>query len=186
MTKDEAMKLALEWMETIVNSNWRNWGELASPEEFERWVKTRANHSAVVLRQALEQPRQECETCANKRRRLEQAGFLKSPLRGEETRPEQEPVAWYEQTPSGDWFLAYSHNPNAVTRPLVYLDIAPPKREWVGLTDEEGICDEWERITGHNIDFEPKSEGRAMYLSADEVIEFARSIEAKLKEKNRD
>ena len=59
-----------------------------------------------------------------------------------------------------------------------------PEREWFGLTDEEGICDEWERITGHNIDFEPKSEGRAMYLSADEVIEFARAIEAKLKEKN--
>ena len=38
----------------------------------------------TALRQALEQPRQECETCANKRRRLAQAGFLKSPLRGEE------------------------------------------------------------------------------------------------------
>lgn len=30
----------------------------------------------------------------------------------------QEPVAWIEETPSGEWFLAYSFNPNAKTKPL--------------------------------------------------------------------
>ena len=59
MNKDEALKLALEWMGAIVNSNWRNWEELASPEEFERWVKSRANHCAEALRLALAQPEQE-------------------------------------------------------------------------------------------------------------------------------
>ena len=39
------------------------------------------------------------------------------------------------------------------------------------------ICDSWEFITGHQIQFGPSSEGRPMYLSTDEVIEFARAIE---------
>ena len=99
--------------------------------------------------------------------------------------PEQEPVAWVGEAESGyrdiDWDKEVLQRAYPSVTPLY---TAPPKREWQGLTDEEGICDAWERITGHNIDFEPKSEGRAMYLSADEVIEFARAIEAKLKEKN--
>ena len=45
---------------------------------YERLVGFQKMHATLA------QPRQECETCANKRRRLEQAGFLKSPLRGEE------------------------------------------------------------------------------------------------------
>lgn len=63
------------------------------------------------------------------------------------------------------------------------LYTAPPKKEWVGLTDEQ-VEDEWERITGHSIFGGDRSEGRAMYISPDEVIEFSRYIEAKLKEKN--
>jgi len=62
------------------------------------------------------------------------------------------------------------------------LYTAPPK-QWVGLTDEQ-VEDEWERITGHSIFGGARSEGRAMYISPDEVIEFSRAIEAKLKEKN--
>jgi hypothetical protein len=57
------------------------------------------------------------------------------------------------------------------------------EREWVGLTDEQ-VEDEWERITGHSIFGGDRSEGRAMYISPDEVIEFSRAIEAKLKDKN--
>ena len=56
-------------------------------------------------------------------------------------------------------------------------------KQWVGLTDEQ-VEDEWERITGHSIFGGARSEGRAMYISPDEVIEFSRAIEAKLKEKN--
>ena len=57
------------------------------------------------------------------------------------------------------------------------------QREWVGLKDEQ-VEDEWERITGHSIFGGDRSEGRAMYISPDEVIEFSRYIEAKLKERN--
>ncbi len=58
-----------------------------------------------------------------------------------------------------------------------------PAKQWVGLTDEQ-VEDEWERITGHSIFGGDRSEGRAMYISPDEVIEFSRAIEAKLKERN--
>ena len=37
-----------------------------------------------------------------------------------------EPVAWYEYNADIDaWFLAYSHNPKAKTRPLVFGDTTP-------------------------------------------------------------
>ena len=73
--------------------------------------------------------------------------------------------------------------PNIPGYDLIPLYTAPPKRKWQGLTDEE-IEDEWERITGHSIFGGDKAEGRAMYLAPDEVTEFTRAIEAKLKEKN--
>ena len=57
------------------------------------------------------------------------------------------------------------------------------EREWQGLTDEQ-VEDEWERITGQSIFGGDRSEGRAMYISPDEVIQFSIAIEAKLKDKN--
>jgi hypothetical protein len=62
-------------------------------------------------------------------------------------------------------------------------DAQHPQRAWQGLTDDE-IEDEWERITGHSIFGGDKAEGRAMYLAPDEVTEFTRAVETKLKEKN--
>jgi uncharacterized protein YbdZ (MbtH family) len=50
----EAMKQALETAEGIANSDWRKWEELASPEEFVRWAKSRALHMATTLRQAID------------------------------------------------------------------------------------------------------------------------------------
>ena len=38
----------------------------------------------VAAKIASAQSKHECETCVNKRKRPEQSGFLKSPLRGEE------------------------------------------------------------------------------------------------------
>jgi hypothetical protein len=34
-----------ETLEGIVNADWRNWEELASPDEFVRWAKSRAQHA---------------------------------------------------------------------------------------------------------------------------------------------
>ena len=44
------------------------------------------------------------------------------------------------------------------------------------LTDEQ-IFDSWEFITGHQIQFGPRNEGRPMFISTDEVLEFTRAVE---------
>ena len=92
---------------------------------------------------------------------------------------EQEPVAWISEGGDVSRSKRYMDEMGFKCNPLY---TAPPK-QWVGLTDEH-VEDEWERITGHSIFGGDRSEGRAMYISPDEVIEFSRAIEAKLKEKN--
>jgi hypothetical protein len=90
-----------------------------------------------------------------------------------------DPVAWMDR--EGDIYRMPEIKNWAPPHTLLYP--APPQRKWQGLTDEE-IEDEWERITGHSIFGGNKADGRAMYLAPDEVTEFTRAIEAKLKEKN--
>jgi hypothetical protein len=96
--------------------------------------------------------------------------------------PEPEPVAyrqWVPENPKlrGHWMLA---NPDIKDQCLPKgewepLYTSPPKRE--PLSDEQ-IEDKFEQITGHSIFGGNRNEGRTMYLSPDEVIEFARAIEA--------
>jgi len=96
----------------------------------------------------------------------------------------EEPTAWLKTWSDGSLSVLKTKSHAFADHELEPLYAAPPKREWVGLTDEQ-VEDEWERITGHGIFGGDRSEGRAMYISPDEVIEFSRAIEAKLKEKNR-
>ncbi len=50
---------------------------------------------------------------------------LEKLVAAEPAAPQGEPVAWYEYSEASDaWFLAYSKNPNAKTRPLVFGDTA--------------------------------------------------------------
>ena len=85
-------------------------------------------------------------------------------LQGALAQPEQEPVAWADKVGA---VIPHSHKlfqPDLLkdyTRPLY---TAPPRREWVGLTDEEA------------------REIRLKVGSAADV--YARAIEAALKEKN--
>lgn len=91
-------------------------------------------------------------------------------LQRTEQEPEQEPVAWN----SGVQPL-YPQIKDGETISVEYLETTPqPQRTWVGLTDEETIAIELcLRIpTGH---------GDAYDLS---LRDFARAIEAKLKELN--
>jgi len=44
----------LEMLDGITNSNWRTWQELASADEFERWVKARTRHAAEKIRAAIQ------------------------------------------------------------------------------------------------------------------------------------
>jgi len=87
-----------------------------------------------------------------------------SDLRKALAQPEQEPVAYvtietissWAKVPSIKWFKKPTEGP---------LYTAPPKREWVGLTDEE-------------IDVAVKS------CNTVDTYKYFRAIEAKLKEKN--
>ena len=93
--------------------------------------------------------------------------------------PQPEPVAWMYEfgTDNADavndvrWYKNVSlTKPHGMVRDVVPLYTAPPKKEWVGLNDDE-IEDLW----GEPI--------RLMYSGHYNAI---RAIEAKLKEKNGD
>ena len=59
-------------------------------------IANRCGEVIKTLEAELAKPeqKQECETCAAKRKRLTDAGLLKSPLRQALAKPEQEPVAY--------------------------------------------------------------------------------------------
>ena len=90
-----------------------------------------------------------------------------------EQEPEQEPVAWTTMPEAEDWcFVSSSKDPTGKLEGKWFpLYTAPPRREWVGLTDEE-------------ID--------AIYLQHHNQYDecelpnwsYERAIEAKLREKN--
>jgi hypothetical protein len=101
-------------------------------------------------------------------------------LRQALAQPEQEPVAYvtiepaldgdWRKCPSIKWFKKPTEGP---------LYTAPPKREWVGLTDDEiKSCNEFTTDWGQS----------AVWLWDDDFeeggIQFARALETKLKEKN--
>ena len=44
---EEEIETLRETLKSIVDADWRTWQELASPEEFVRWAKSRANHALV-------------------------------------------------------------------------------------------------------------------------------------------
>lgn len=80
--------------------------------------------------------------------------------------PEQEPVAYV----NNDGFIVET---SLALKEGTKLYTAPPRKEWVGLTDEEVL------LTNGNEEY-------SIIAAPDaELIEFARTIEAKLKEKNR-
>ena len=80
--------------------------------------------------------------------------------------PKQEPVAWMSQ--GGDVSRSKRYFEEMGFTDLIPLYTEPPKREWVGLTDEDMIADLWlQSIAGLNT-----------------ATKFARAIEAKLKELN--
>jgi len=95
-------------------------------------------------------------------------------LRQALAQPEQEPVAWLEPEWQEKICPEFGYEVTITDdhpRDLCWIPLytAPPKREWVGLTEEElePLCDLWKVSYG------------SVY-----VDEFARAIEAKLKEKN--
>jgi len=79
------------------------------------------------------------------------------------------PEGWYECIDNWDEYSSVAVHEGEITHWMLMPDYpytAPPQREWVGLTDEE-ITELWE-------------------APGDSGSEFARAIEAKIKEKNYD
>jgi len=117
---------------------WANYGKWVWPESALEQAKRNTTESIAALRQALE--------------------------------TEQEPVAFINvEKQKLEWAKLTSwHTPTIVNLPKIPLYTTPPKREWVGLTDEEinSVC--------------YKRDWTAPWTNTT----FARAIEEKLKEKN--
>ena len=149
MTDREAIKMAFD---TLVN--------LTSIDEYGSKEEIIAKHKTMgMLRQALAQPEQAEYDKLTVKFGERAKEYLEAAKKS--WQPEQEPVAYM-----GSAGLGYDKNK--------YLSIplytAPPKREWVGLTDET-LDDVYFCVEGGTTPLETWREQ-------------ARAIEAKLKEKN--
>jgi len=167
MTKDEALKMALEVM--------RNQGDVSVDE----WIATEK-----AIKEALAQPEQEPMTKAGELRAIktelwkqtEQDGECKHctdgcPACDARKLPEQEPVAYINvEQRKLEWAKYMSWDtPTVVNLPKIPLYTTPPQRTWSGLTDEE-----IKRIGKLDLD--------SNYFGL--WYDFAKALEAKLKEKN--
>ena len=89
---------------------------------------------------------------------------------------EQEPVAWLKTWSDGSVSVLKSKSGAFADHELEPLYTAPPNKEWVGLTaDEIWKCN---KASGSAVEFH-------ICYAHQNVLDFAKSIEAKLKEKNK-
>jgi len=134
----------------LIERHAENWGDIGKMMD-----------EYVAAKLAKPEQKQECETCAAKRKRLLDAGFLKSPLREEPAKPEQEPVATVTKIMHNGTYYEGYFDSHIRLKVGTKLYTSPPRKEWVGLTDEEAaIC--W----------------------TTSAVQSWKNIEAKLKEKN--
>ena len=120
-------------------------------------IGTEIQKSVDLLRARLAQPEQRTGDC------LLTGVCAAEGHRIQKAQPEPEPVAWYWSN-GIEFTIAFEKTDGHAP---MYLH--PPQREWQGLTDEE-ILDEYRQSYGDDGDLTD--------------VYFARTIEAKLKEKN--
>ena len=147
MTDKEVMQMALETLEQMT-PDWRT-----SIDKHEQ-----LNNSIEAIRTALAQP--ESAECDGGQCGI--GGYCKECAK---TQPEQEPVAWMYST-TGTLFDTCPQD--ADEGEFLPLYTAPPKKEWVGLTDGEYELMAEKRVTNYFFN----------------TLDYAHDIEAKLKEKN--
>ena len=164
MTKDKAMKLALEALKDM-NCGWRYIRESHGDLYGVGWDRSqeKADDAIEALRQAIEQAESKtaadcdspswCNQYGRCHRSVVCAPILANCMEG------QEPIGYFSVNKYGNW----EQNENDTGTPFYE---APPKREWQGLTQED-----------IDIAFDDTQEGGGF-------DDFARAIEAKLKEKN--
>ena len=156
MTKDEALRLALEALQFALHVGFPE----SSESQIKKGEKAYQQHRAAItaIKEALVHPEQDgvCKYCADG-----------CPACDARKLPEQEPVA-----------CPYCHNSH--TLGAVYFDqncvgcvkrmTTPLQRTWVGLTEKD-IC-------------EAAVKSQEGISPRDDTLRFAIAIEAKLKEKN--
>ena len=162
MNHIEAMKLALEAL------------EFAASQIYNENDDDIIAEAIAALRQALEQPEQ--TVSLEEYKRLQRL-VTSQGIRLMEYESKQEPVAWMSDSPTKGngkqlhWTKAEAWRWSSNITPLY---TAPPKREWIGLTDEE-IFDVIRSLCADN-----ETAEMLIDISMDEY----RAIEAKLKERN--
>jgi hypothetical protein len=167
MTKDEALRLALEALEDI-GDEWGFTSQRTVPKRKEaitclRLVIDAENISSKPMAweqfypemgkpKLVEVQDGECKYCTDG-----------CPACDARKLPKQEPVAWFSTLPDGRLSIKIVGKPTEGSWEPLY--IAPPQRTWVGLTLEE-ILETYRGPDGSD------------------YVNYARAIEAKLKEKN--
>lgn len=110
-TKDEALRLALDMLFYVRSTST---ADIVAVKGGEAVLK-----AIVTIQDALAQPESErnfCERCGKRCSPDPDHIHTCTPPAEQLT---QEPVAWLERgAKSGEWFLAYFHNPEAETKPL--------------------------------------------------------------------
>ena len=167
MTKEEALKLALEALSSV---GWHGGGSCweVDPDKIEE--------ATIAIKEALAQPAQEPVINGWKLREVYFDEHGEPTMHKE---PAQEPVAWIVEFENGEQELHFDKQ--SVGETITPLYTAPPQRPWVGLTEEEIkttlsqlYCDiNQMKVTP---DDRPQKETVGFL--------FAKGIEAKLKEKN--
>jgi hypothetical protein len=151
LTKDEALKLALEALETCGDDEWHTDDDYGMTQVYD---DHKVSEAITAIKEALAQPAQEPD-----RQTLQANGTHPAPcarhceatafnivirhLEAQLAQPAQEPVAWgvFEGN-LHDLFLTQAEaqemaalkGSHAKVRPLY---TTPPQRPWVGLTDDE-------------------------------------------------
>jgi hypothetical protein len=100
-------------------------------------------------------------------------------------KPEQEPVAYKYTDKTNPLVFYFTTHKDSLPNPDVIeteLYTAPPKREWVGLTDKE--LEEIQYARDTEVEYVTYDEGEDRFEIDIFPENFARAIEAKLKEKN--
>ena len=170
MNHIEAMKQVLEALEDMY-CGWKYIREFHGDLYGVGWdrVQEKVEKTIKTLRQVLEQPEQ--TVSLEEYKRLQRL-VTSQGIRLMEYESEQEPVAWMSHSPTKGngkqlhWTKAEAWRWSSNITPLY---TAPPKREWQGLTYEEisasvDICEQ--------------------NVKGEFLVDYARAIEAKLREKN--
>jgi hypothetical protein len=156
MTKDEALKLALEALERCVATCFDPYAHEQAMSGSEHFV----NQTITAIKEAL--ANEALEKMAENAREL-----------GLDYEPEQEPVAWAKFSAKGN-IIDLLSEPDDDYTPLY---TTPPQRTWVGLTDEE--IEYAFKTNSVMVD-----NGNAYMVAGLRAVNIAQAIEAKLKEKN--